>query len=174
MRCPIRPNAPALHQYVLTNGISYRDDSILVNGYLQGVSDTFTVRSPQFFADAYPQTPTVFELEHYGSVKKPGNWEGRPDSAVAKFGKGKTGPDYFRGALELLHATYIGYHGYAHEWLADNPGVHPRNAQPLRLLALSQVPRTAGEAGCGRDRAARADHGEPRRGAALRAPTNCG
>ena len=111
----------ALHHYVLTNGISYRDDSILVNGYLQGVSDTFTVRSPQFFADAYPLTPTVFELEHYGSVKKPGNWEGRPDSAVAKFGKSKTGPDYFRGALQLLHATYIGYHGYAHEWLADNP-----------------------------------------------------
>ncbi len=110
-----------LHQYVLTNGISYRDDSILVNGYLQGVSDTFTVRSPQFFADAYPQTPTVFELEHYGSVKKPGNWEGSPESAVAKFGNGKKGPDYFRGALELLHATYIGYHGYAHEWLADNP-----------------------------------------------------
>ena len=27
----------------------------------------------------------------------------------------------FRGALELLHATYIGYHGDAHEWLADNP-----------------------------------------------------
>jgi len=63
----------------------------------------------------------VFELEHYGSVKKPGNWEGRPESAVAKFGKGKTGPDYFRGALELLHATYIGYHGDAREWLTDNP-----------------------------------------------------
>jgi hypothetical protein len=40
---------------------------------------------------------------------------------VDKFGKGKKGPDYFRGALGLLHATYIGYHGYAHEWLADNP-----------------------------------------------------
>jgi len=23
--------------------------------------------------------------------------------------------------LELLHATYIGYHGYAHEWLSENP-----------------------------------------------------
>jgi hypothetical protein len=79
------------------------------------------VRSPEFFADAYPRTPTVFELEHYGSVKKPGNWEGRPESAVARYGQGKTGPDYFRGALELLHATYIGYHGYAHEWLGDNP-----------------------------------------------------
>jgi hypothetical protein len=112
----------ALHRYVLTNGISYRDDSILVNGYLAGTSDRFTVRSAEFFADAYPQTPTVFELEHYGTVKRLGNWEGRPGSMVAKFGHGKKGPDYFRGALELLHATYIGYHGYAHECLADNPG----------------------------------------------------
>ena len=36
-------------------------------------------------------------------------------------GRARPAPDYFRGALELLHATYIGYHGYAHEWLADNP-----------------------------------------------------
>lgn len=111
----------ALHRYLLTHGISYRDDSILVNGYLAGTSDQFTVRSPEFFADAYRQTPTVFELEHYGTVKRLGNWDGRPDSLVARYGKGKKGPDYFRGALELLHATYIGYHGDAHEWLADNP-----------------------------------------------------
>jgi hypothetical protein len=63
----------------------------------------------------------VFELEHYGNVKKQGNWEGRPGSSVAKFGQGKSGPDYFRGALVLLHASYIGYHGDAHAWLADNP-----------------------------------------------------
>ncbi len=111
----------ALHQYVLANGISYRDDSILVNGYLEGLTHQFTVRSPTFFADAYPLTPTVFELEHYSAVKKLGNWDGRPNSPVAKFGKGKTGPDYFRGALQLLHATYIGYHGDAREWLTDNP-----------------------------------------------------
>jgi len=111
----------ALHQYVLSHGLSYRDDSILVNGYLEGVSDTFTVRSPEFFADAYLKTPTVFELEHYGAVKKAGNWDGRPDSSVARYGKGKKGPDYFRGALQLLHATYIGYHGDAREWLTDNP-----------------------------------------------------
>ena len=110
-----------LHDYVLSHGISYRDDSILVNGYLAGHSDTFTVRSPEFFADAFLQTPTVFELEHYSSVKRQGNWEARPGSAAAEFGQGKKGEDYFRGALELLHATYIGYHGYAHEWLADNP-----------------------------------------------------
>ncbi|MCX8108641.1 MAG: DUF4832 domain-containing protein, partial [Verrucomicrobiae bacterium] len=110
-----------LHRHVISNGISYRDDSILVNGYLPGTSDTFTVRSPEFFADAYKNTPTVLELEHYSIVKRLGNWDGRPGSLVATHGKGKKGPDYFRGALELLHATYIGYHGYAHEWLADNP-----------------------------------------------------
>ena len=36
----------ALHQYLLTKGISYRDDSILVNGYLSGHAGTWTVRSP--------------------------------------------------------------------------------------------------------------------------------
>lgn len=113
----------AMHRHIISNGISYRDDSILVNGYLQGLSDRFTVRSPEFFADAYLKTPTVFELEHYGKVKKLGNWEAQADSSAAKYGKGKTGPDYFRGALELLHATYIGYHGYAHEWLVDNPAL---------------------------------------------------
>ncbi len=111
----------ALHQHLLAHRISYRDDSILVDGYLAGTSDTFTVRSPEFFAEAHLQTPTVLELEHYGTVKRLGNWDGRPGSNVARYGRGKTGPDYLRGALELLHATYLGYHGYAHEWLADNP-----------------------------------------------------
>jgi hypothetical protein len=112
-----------LHQHILANGISYRDDSIMVNGYFSGTSDSFTVRSPEFFADAYPLTPTVFELEHYGKVKQLGNWEVRPESAAARFGRGKTGADFFRGALQLLHATYIGYHGDAREWLDDNPAL---------------------------------------------------
>ncbi len=111
----------ALHRYVLAHSISDRDDSILVDGYLAGTSETFTVRSPEFFAEAYLKTPTVLELEHYGHVKRLGNWDGRPGSSLAKHGRGRTGPDYFRGALDLLHATYIGYHGYAHEWLRDNP-----------------------------------------------------
>ena len=40
---------------------------------------------------------------------------------VADYSKGKNGPDFFRGALDLLHATYLGYHGDANEWLMDNP-----------------------------------------------------
>ena len=112
-----------LHRHILASGISYRDDSIMVNGYFSHSSDRFTVRSPEYFADAYRVTPTVFELEHYGKVKQLGNWEVRPESPAFQFGKGKTGPDFFRGALDLLHATYIGYHGDAGEWLTDNPAL---------------------------------------------------
>jgi len=110
-----------MHRYILENGITYRDDSILVNWYVTAHSDTYTVRSPEFFADTWRLRPTVFELEHYGSVKRNGNWLGREGSSLAKFGDGKKGADFFRGALGLLHATYIGYHGYANEWLAENP-----------------------------------------------------
>jgi len=111
-----------LHQYIKKNGISYRDDSPLVNGLFdEGYSKTFTVRSPEYFEDVYRTKPTVFELEHYGKVKSQGNWYADAGSPISKYAPGKTGADFFRGSLNLLHATYIGYHGYAHEWLADNP-----------------------------------------------------
>ncbi len=112
-----------LRQYILANAITYRDDSILVNGVFSdsGAGDRFTVRSPGLFADVYRLTPTVLELEHYGEVKEFGNWDARPGSPAAQFGKGMRGPDFFRGALELMHATYIGYHGDAREWLTENP-----------------------------------------------------
>lgn len=79
------------------------------------------MRSPEFFADVYLRMPTVFELEHYSAVKRLGNWTGTPGSSLAKYGGGKTGADFFRGALDLLHASYIGYHGDARDWLNDNP-----------------------------------------------------
>ncbi len=110
-----------LHRYVLDHGIYYRDDSILVDGYLRGYTKTWTVRSPEFFQDSYLKTPTILELEHYSSVTRQGNWTAKPNSSVARYGKGKKGPDYFLGALSLLHATYIGYHGYADQWWSDNP-----------------------------------------------------
>jgi hypothetical protein len=110
-----------MHQYILAQGITYRDDSILVGGYLKGYSDTYTVRSPEFFEDVWQIRPTILELQHYGSIKRNGNWLGGSNSLLEKYAKGKTGADFFRGAISLLHATYIGYHGYAHEWLSENP-----------------------------------------------------
>lgn len=109
-----------MHQYVVDHGISYRDDSILVDGYFQGQSATATVRSPEFFADTFERLPTVLELEHYSAVKKAGNWTATANSSIAKYGGGRKGPDMLREALGLLHATYIGYHGDAAEWLNDN------------------------------------------------------
>lgn len=110
-----------LHEKILAAGIGYRDDSILVDGYFAAHAATCTVRSPELFRDAAARTPTVLELEHYGNVKTRGNWKAEPGSSLAKHGGGRTGPDMLRGALALLRATYIGYHGYAREWLADNP-----------------------------------------------------
>lgn len=113
-------NREPLHQYVMQQEISYRDDSPMVNGYFQGYANTYTVRSPEFFEDTYRKAPTVFELEHYNKVKREGNWTAEEGSAISRYAPGKTGPDFFRGALDLLHATYIGYHGDAHDWLTDN------------------------------------------------------
>ena len=114
-------NRTSLHQYVMQQGISYRDDSPLVNGYVQGYAETYTVRSPEFFEDTYRKAPTVFELQHYHTVKSDGNWTAKAGSALSQYAPGKTGPDFFRGAMDLLHATYLGYHGDAHDWLTDNP-----------------------------------------------------
>lgn len=110
-----------MHRYMLSKGITYRDDSILVDYYIGAHPDTFTVRSPQWFADVWRDKPTVLELEHYRSVRRLGNWTGKPDSSLTKHGDGRTGADFLRGALELLHATYIGFHGYADVWLDENP-----------------------------------------------------
>jgi len=113
----------AMHRYILANGIGYRDDSIMVKGNFSHSAARFTVRSPEYFADAYLSTPTVLELDHYPKVKKLGDWDAQPGSAASEFGKGKKGPDFFRGAVDLLRATYIGYHGFAREWLDDNPAL---------------------------------------------------
>jgi len=110
-----------LHRHVVDSGIIYRDDSILVDYYLRAFRQTHAIRSPHFFEDTWLNRPSVLELQHYGSTKRTGNWDSRPGSSMAEFWPGKKGPDLMLEAVETLHATYIGYHGYAREWLADNP-----------------------------------------------------
>jgi hypothetical protein len=110
-----------MHRYIVAEGLTYRDDSILVNYYIGAYPESFTVRSPELFADVWRDRPTVLELEHYRSVRRLGNWTGEAGSLMAEHGGGRKGPDFFRGALALLHATYIGYHGLADVWLAENP-----------------------------------------------------
>jgi len=110
-----------MHRYIVERGLTYRDDSILVDWYITAHTGTWTVRSPEYFADVWRDRPTVLELEHYGHVKRAGNWLGAPGSSLAKFGNGRSGADFLRGALATLRATYIGYHGDARDWHTDNP-----------------------------------------------------
>ena len=109
-----------LYDYVISNGITLRDDSPLVDWYMQQNLATWSVSHPHFFDPLYLKKPIIFELQHYGEVKKDGNWIGENGSGkIEKYGY--SGADVLRNAIKTMHATYIGYHGYAEEWLADNP-----------------------------------------------------
>jgi hypothetical protein len=110
----------ALYDYVVSKGISLRDDSPLVEWYMQQNLDTWSVSHPQFYDPLYLTKPIVFELQHYGVVKTNGNWLGS-NGAVKIEKYGYSGAEVMTNAIKAMHATYIGYHGYAEEWLADNP-----------------------------------------------------
>jgi hypothetical protein len=106
--------------YITSKGISLRDDSPLVDWYIQQFLNTWTIIHPEFYDPLYLQKPIVFELQHYRIVKKDGNWLGKNGTGIIpKYGY--SGAEIMRKAIELMHATYIGYHGYAEDWLADNP-----------------------------------------------------
>ena len=110
----------ALYDYAVAKGASLRDDSPLVAWYLQQNLKTWSVSHPQFYDPLYLKKPIIFELEHYRSVKKDGNWLGTNGTGTIPR-HGVSGAEVMRQAIQTMHATYIGYHGYAEEWLAENP-----------------------------------------------------
>jgi len=109
-----------LFQYAISKGITLRCDSPLVDSYFQDHLETWTHSHPHYYDPLYLQKPIVFELEHYGTVKDKGNWLGKNGSEkISKYGY--SGAEIMRNAIKVMHATYIGYHGYVEEWLEDNP-----------------------------------------------------
>jgi len=109
-----------LLNYAVQNRISLRDDSPMVQGYMENDLKTWTVRHPEFFSEPYKTMPTVFELEHYPKVKANGYWLGKNGKdTIPEFGV--TGADVFRNSVKIIRPTYVGYHGYMGEWLTDNP-----------------------------------------------------
>lgn len=115
-----KADTKTLYDYAVANGISMRDDSPLVDWYLQNNLKTWSVTNPEFYDPLYLKKPIIFELQHYGMVKSDGNWIGKNGSGIIPKYK-YSGADILRKAIETMHATYIGYHGYCEEWLADNP-----------------------------------------------------
>lgn len=109
-----------LYNYVVDHGFTLRDDSPLVDWYLQQNLDTWSVSHPHFYDPLYLEKPIIFELQHYGSVKRDGNWVG--ENGTVKLSEYRySGAKIMREAIKTMHASYIGYHGFAEEWLGDNP-----------------------------------------------------
>lgn len=113
-------NKVELLKYAIDQGISLRDDSPLVKGYMENDLKNWTVRHPEFFATPYKTMPTVFELEHYIKVKKFGYWLGKNGEGIIPEYK-VSGAEVFRNAVKIIKPTYVGFHGYLGEWLSDNP-----------------------------------------------------
>lgn len=103
-----------LHEYILKNGISYRDDSILVES-LKWRPQTFSVSRPDFFNDVFPHKPTVLETGHMRYILRNKYWTGEDGTGLVEKA-GMEGPEFLLGAIRTLHATYIGYHGHARHW----------------------------------------------------------
>jgi hypothetical protein len=115
-----KEDANELLNYALSLGFTLRDDSPLVDWYVDTYGETFSVSHPHFFEKSYPFAPIIYELQHYGSVKRDGNWLGENGEEKIP-NKDFSGADLFRESLKILRATYIGYHGYLEEWYNDNP-----------------------------------------------------
>ncbi|MFW5831876.1 MAG: hypothetical protein ACOCVA_06470 [Prolixibacteraceae bacterium] len=112
--------AQELYDYAVERGISVRDDSPMVEWWLNKNFDTWSISHPHFYDPLYKEKPIVFELQHYGNVKADGNWLGKNGSEIIPE-YNVSGAEIFRNALKIMHTTYIGYHGYVEEFLTDNP-----------------------------------------------------
>lgn len=129
-----------LLKYALENGFSLRDDSPMVQGYMENDLATWTVRHPEFFAEVYKTMPTVFELEHYGKVKSNGYWPGKNGAGIIPQ-YNVVGADVFRNAVKIIRPTYVGFHGYLGEWLTDNPEF---TAEILNMCGYWYFPKSIG------------------------------
>jgi hypothetical protein len=133
-----KEEANELLNYAISLGFSLRDDSPLVDYYIDNYSNTFSVSHPHFFAEVYTSKPIIFELQHYHIVKRDGNWLGANGEEKIP-NKDFSGADLFRGALKTTKSTYIGYHGYLEEWFNDNPKL---TGELLNLCGYWYFPKT--------------------------------
>jgi len=85
--------------YAFNQGLTFRDDSILVHGGTQAYT---SAGMAQRFA---PSRPVIIESEHYGLSKQHGHWG--------------NGAQYL-AAVEDYHASYASIHWWPREFLAEN------------------------------------------------------
>ena len=132
-------------QYACDQGLTLRDDSILVQA---GPRAYFHAGWAQPF---WPRVPVILESEHYGSSKSRGCW--------------KDGSLYLK-AIEDYHASFASIHWWPHEFLDENRELvrqinlrlgyrlqlveasWPKTVRPGGPLAFTATWRNAGVAPC--------------------------
>jgi hypothetical protein len=108
-------------------GICFRDDSVLVEGWLSAALGTGSIYNTSYFERNYRKRPSTLELTHYqysrGQSWTKDVWLGANGAdPLPDFGDGKTsGAEYLLRALQASHASYVGYHGWADVYLRENP-----------------------------------------------------
>ena len=104
-----------LLDYIVEQGLTLRDDSISVKYFADRFGPS-TLRNPEYFEPFWRRKPIVLEHEHYATTKKQDVYrEGRP----------------LERATEEIHATWVGFHGDAREWLSENPELARRLANRM-------------------------------------------
>lgn len=109
----------SLYHYAVNNGLTLRDDSPMVDWYLHQNPETWSVSHPEFYDPLYLKKPIIYELQHYHEVVRDGNWKGKNGAAKIE-SLGFSGGEIMRKSMELMRATYIGFHGFAEDWLLNN------------------------------------------------------
>ncbi|MEK7752596.1 MAG: DUF4832 domain-containing protein [Acidobacteriota bacterium] len=106
--------------YARQQGLTLRDDSILVNGGAQAYHHAWV--APMF----WPELPVVLECEHFGGSRDRGHWQ--------------DGNLYMK-AIEEYHASYATVHWYPREFLKANreliDRINRRLGYRLQLLEAS-------------------------------------
>jgi hypothetical protein len=104
---------PELLDYFVKKDLALRDDSVCVKLYQDNGTGYSTLRFPEMFDLFWRRKPVDIELDHYMDVKRYETWkDGFPLLA----------------AVEESHATFIGFHGDARLFLAENPELIKRLA----------------------------------------------
>jgi len=100
-------------KYCLANGIGFRDDSNGVTWYVTLGFDYANIRSPEIFDLVWEHIPVILESGHYSEINIDNMWD-----------NGKR----LEKGIEETHATYISFHHWPREWLAENRDVAERLA----------------------------------------------
>lgn len=105
------PAREQITSYCLEHNLALRDDSISYKGYM--VYGNSTLRSPALFELLQSHGPVDLELEHYHVTKANDTWNNG---------------SHLEAATREGHGTFLGFHGFAREWLAENLDVAHRLA----------------------------------------------